>query len=153
MNSKNRIGPRTLPWITPALTAIHSVGVRLCTTRWRLWVKYEAIHEKNHLGSRLSSFSRSTSWSTRSNALAKSKNMASSLLLRSTARPQSSTTCRTASMVDFPGRNPYCLLVSHMFIVVERMYLATILFIILHIADVTATGRSQPAQRHSVSWV
>ena len=141
MKSKKRTGPRTLPWMTPASTDFHSVVVVPIFTRcWRS-VKYAAIQEGTHSGSCLVSFSSRILWSTRSNALAKSKNTACVDCCLSFASLQSSMTLIMASAVLLPGRKPYWLLFCHMCVVWLRMNVDTTRSYTLHRHEVRAIGR------------
>ena len=80
------------------------------------------------------------SWSTKSNALAKSKNIANTVSFRSFAKPQSSMTLAIASIVHLPGRKPCCLLLIHIFFVVSTVYFDRTLSKVLHRFDVNDIG-------------
>ena len=56
MNKMNRIGPRTLPWMTPASTLFHSVATLPTFTHCVLSLRYAAIHRQSQVGSSLSTF-------------------------------------------------------------------------------------------------
>ena len=122
----NRIGPSTLPWMTPASTLYHLVVYFGVFTLCLLFIRYAAIHEVNQLGRCFLSLVSRISWFTISNALLKSKNIVLIDCLLSIALLQSSITCITASEVFFPGRNPNCwlsfqmLLVSSMIIIINK---------------------------------
>jgi hypothetical protein len=64
-DERDRMWPRTLPWITPASTLFHSVVTLPTFTRCVLLLRYASIHRQSQAGSSLSSFERRTSWSTR----------------------------------------------------------------------------------------
>ena len=75
MQRINKIGPMTLPWMTPCMTSSHSVIVFPVLTLWYLSDRYAASHDISHSGRRFFSFLSSRSWGTRSNAFSKSQNI------------------------------------------------------------------------------
>ena len=75
MKSRNRIRPKTLPWITPASTLIHSETVLLALTLCsHISIrKYSAIHLVIHFDRSLSILSSSIKCIRRSNAFQSSR--------------------------------------------------------------------------------
>ena len=138
----NRIGSRTLPWITPATTSNQSEYWLFDLTRWFLPVKYCAIHGVSPLSrsfSNLLSRIRSIRF-IRSNVFLKSKKTACVVFPSAVALFHSSMTWISASIVLLPAKNPYCLLSFQNDSVCFRICLTIIRSNVLHRDDVGAIG-------------
>ena len=51
MKRRKRVGPTTLPWVTPASTGFHEDVISPILTRCCLFERYAAIHDASQFGS------------------------------------------------------------------------------------------------------